>query len=206
MSNRRRNVVAAAAVLGPTLVGGIVAGPAQAQPLDLWSSYNSLPACEQAAPLLVDFCFESTDGQVLGLTDPLLAVDELDQALGISGNDVTNIPFTKPVKGFQAASAVNPVKKKSKPKPVPKLAQVYDPQAETIFVGSGGAGQEAADEASGNYYYVAEPAGVKPQPKKGVPLQKPWVSVQSSKPADGKPTPLTNPKTGEQVLPPKGAY
>jgi hypothetical protein len=190
VANRRRKASAAAIAIGPALAGGIVAMPAQAQVLDVWTRYNNLAACEQAAPLLVDFCFTSADGQVLGLTDPLLAVDDVDQALGIPNNDAVDIPFTPPAAGGPA-----------------KLSQVYNPQGQPIFVGGGGTGQQTADEAAGNYYYVPPAKTTKPK-KKSAALTKPWVATQTytdttSQPQ--KPVPIPVKKKGKPK-PPRGIY
>jgi hypothetical protein len=74
---------------------------AHADIADVWTTYPSISACKGDLLHLNNFCYGLQDGQAIGLVDASLAVDALDQSLGVFYDDENDLPTPE--------SAVNPV-------------------------------------------------------------------------------------------------
>ena len=90
---RHRKIVtvlaASALALTSTL---IITQSAHAGIVDVWTTYPSMSACQNDLVNLNDFCYGLQDGQAIGLIDASLAIDELDQSLGIFYQDQDVLP------------------------------------------------------------------------------------------------------------------
>jgi len=75
--------------------------PANADLVDVWTTYSSINGCKTGLLDLNDYCYGLANGQALGLIDANLTVDELDQGLGIVYDDENVLPAPE--------SATNPV-------------------------------------------------------------------------------------------------
>jgi hypothetical protein len=90
-ANRRITGFAAASSLA--LAVALVGAPAaRAGVIDIWTTYPSMSACKGDLINLNDYCFGLQDGSAIGLVDTSLAVDELDQSLGIFYEDDNALP------------------------------------------------------------------------------------------------------------------
>jgi hypothetical protein len=133
-SMSRRPFALPVAVAITTVSMLLTALPAHAGLVDIWTTYAGISACKTDLLNLNDFCYGLRDGQAIGLVDANVAVDELDQGLGVYYDDENVLPAPE--------SATNPV------------VEVWNNTADYTFIAAGTS--LAADEASGDtIYYIA---------------------------------------------------
>jgi hypothetical protein len=98
----RPRIAALAAASALALTATLAAAPAaHADVADVWTTYPNITACKADLLNLNNICYGLQNGQAIGLVDVAMAVDELDQSLGIDYNDENTLPAPE--------SATNPV-------------------------------------------------------------------------------------------------
>jgi hypothetical protein len=65
---------------------------AHANVADVWTTYAGMQTCKSDLLNLNGYCFGLQDGRAIGLISPTVAVDTLDQALGIRYDDENVLP------------------------------------------------------------------------------------------------------------------
>jgi hypothetical protein len=108
---------------------------ARADLADVWTTYPSMSACQGGLVNLNDFCYGLQDGQAIGLVDASLAVDELDQSLGIYYDDDNVVPAPE--------GPSNPV------------VQVWNNTSDITFIAGGASAYDDAADGDPIYFIPA---------------------------------------------------